>query len=67
MELGFGISIFNRVPNSLSCIPDSKSLDCGVHKQKFPGIRNPLHGGGGGEGWGVEFSLLFLLNKASVT
>ena len=64
---GFQISIFNGVPNSLSGIPDFKSQGSGVHKQKFPVKGEGGEGGGGGGGglWG-EFSLLFLLNEASV-
>ena len=38
---GIGIPYSNRVsgiPNSLSCIPDSKAQDSGFHKQKFSRI-----------------------------
>ena len=51
-------------------IPDDKSQSAGVHKQKFPGIRNldslTWWGGGGKMGGEGEFSLLFLRNEASV-
>ena len=40
VELGFWIPIVNGNPDSLSCIPDSKTQDLGFHKQKFPGFRN---------------------------
>ena len=33
--------MFSRVPDSLSCIPNSKAQDSGFHKKKFPGARNP--------------------------
>ena len=32
------------IPDSLSCIPDSKAQNSCFHKQKFSGFRNPLHG-----------------------
>ena len=35
--------MFSRIPDSLSCIPDSKAQDSGFHKEKFPGFRNPHH------------------------
>ena len=91
MELGFWISIFNGVPKSLSCIPDSKSQDSrflslmgfripgaefqisnprvlestskNFRESGISGIWIPLDGEGGAGG---EFSLLFLLNEASV-
>ena len=50
VELGPCIPIFSGISDSLSCIPDSKAQDSGVHKQKFPRFRNlgpymePLHG-----------------------
>ena len=58
VEPGFWIPILSRIPDSLSCIPDSKARDSGLHKQNFPGfhrqkspgLRNPylaLHGGTG--------------------
>ena len=28
----------SRIPDSLSCFPDSKARDSGFHKQKFPGL-----------------------------
>ena len=66
MKFGFRIPVVSGIPNSLSCLPDSKAHDSGCHKQKFPavsGIRVPLHGtrtsyaswspdGGGGGGVG---------------
>ena len=57
---GFRIPIISEIPDSLSCLPDSKAQDSGCHKQKFPavsGIRIPFMGreqatlvGPGGEG-----------------
>ena len=41
VELGFWIPIVSGIPETLSCIPDSKTQDSGFHKQKFPGFRNP--------------------------
>ena len=35
------IPILSRIPDSLSCIPDSKAQDSGFHKQKFHGFHNP--------------------------
>ena len=34
------IPILSRIPDSLSCIPDSKVQDPGIHTQKFPGFWN---------------------------
>ena len=42
--LGFWIPIVSGIPDSMSCIPDSKTRDCGFHKQNFSGSRVPLHG-----------------------
>ena len=39
--LGFWIPILSRIPDSLSCIPESKVRGSGFHKQNFPGIRIP--------------------------
>ena len=46
VELEFWISIVSGIPDSLSCIPDSKAQDCRFHQQKFPDseILIPLHG-----------------------
>ena len=51
VKLGFWSPIVSRIPDSLSCILDSKVQDFGFHKkifrnsgfhrQKFPGFRNP--------------------------
>ena len=51
VELGFRIRIVSGIPDSYTCIPDSKAQDSGFHKQnfqdsvfhkqKFPGFRNP--------------------------
>ena len=38
--LGFRISIAEGIPDSLSCIPDSKVQDSRFQWQKFPGFRN---------------------------
>ena len=35
VELGFWISIVSKIPDSLSCIPDSR-----IHKPNFPGFWN---------------------------
>ena len=56
VELGFRIPIVSGIPDSLSCIPDSKAQDSGFHskffrdsefhKKKFRGLRGiqiPLH------------------------
>ena len=40
VELGFWIPIAGGIPDSLSCIPDSRAQDFGFHKQKFPRFRN---------------------------
>ena len=37
--LGFWILIVGGIPDSLSCILDSKAQDSGFHKQNFPEIR----------------------------
>ena len=39
--LGFGIVIFNKIPNFLNCIPDSRTKDSGFHKEIFPIFRIP--------------------------
>ena len=39
VELGFQIPIVGGIPDSDSCIPDSKAQDSGFHKQKFPRFR----------------------------
>ena len=47
MKFGFRIPIVRGIPDSLSCLPDSKAQDSGCHKQKFPavsGIRIPFMG-----------------------
>ena len=57
LELGFLIPIVSGIPDSLSCIPDSKAQDSDSTSKKFPaypipqaeslGFRNPdsrLHG-----------------------
>ena len=41
VELRFWIPIVSGIPDSLSCIPDSKAQDSGFHKQKFLEFRNP--------------------------
>ena len=41
VELGFWILIVSRIPDSLSCIPDSKTQGCGFHKQNVSGFRIP--------------------------
>ena len=46
VELEFWIPIVSGIPDSLSCIPDSKAQDSRFHQQKFPDseILIPLHG-----------------------
>ena len=39
--LSVWILIVSRIPDSLSCIPDSKSQDSKFHKQNFPRFRRP--------------------------
>ena len=39
VELGFRIPIVSGIPDSHSCIPDSKAQDSGFYKQKFPRFR----------------------------
>ena len=41
VELGFWIPILSRIPDSLSCIPESKVRGSGIHKHNFPGFRIP--------------------------
>jgi len=52
LKHGFSISIVSGIPDSLSCIPDTKAQDFRYHKHnfsrmpestsnKFPGFRNP--------------------------
>ena len=51
VEIWFRIRIVSGIPDSYTCIPDSKAQDSGFHKQKFPrfwisnakypGFRNP--------------------------
>ena len=41
VELGFRIPIVSSIPDSLSCIPDSKAQDSGFHKHKCQRFRNP--------------------------
>ena len=36
IEIGFRIQKICGIPDSLSCIPDSKTQDSGFHKQIFP-------------------------------
>jgi len=41
VELGFWIPIVSGIPDSFSCILDSKPQDCGFHNQNFPGFQIP--------------------------
>ena len=41
VELGFRIRIVSGIPDSYTCIPDSKAQDSGFHKHKFPRFRIP--------------------------
>ena len=38
VELGFRIPVVRGIPDSLSCNPDCKARDSGLHKQEFPGF-----------------------------
>ena len=38
---GTWIPIFTEIPDSLSCIPDSKTHYSGFYKEIFPGLRIP--------------------------
>ena len=40
MELGFWIPFLSGIPDSLSCILDSKAQDSGFNELKFPRFRN---------------------------
>ena len=40
VELGFWTSILDRIPDSLSCIPDSKAPDFVFHKENFLGFQH---------------------------
>ena len=44
VELGFRIRIVSGIPDSYTCIPDSKAQDSGFHEQKFPRFRIPESG-----------------------
>ena len=41
VEFGFRIQIVSGIPDSLSCIPDSKGQDSWFHELKFLRYRNP--------------------------
>ena len=41
VELGFWIPIVSGIPDSLSCIPDSKTWDSRFHEQNIPGFQIP--------------------------
>ena len=41
VKLEFQFPIVSGIPDSLNCIPDSKALDSGFQKQKYPRFRNP--------------------------
>ena len=40
-SLGFWIPFVSGIPDSLSCIPESKAQDSGFYWQKFPRLWNP--------------------------
>ena len=48
MDSGFQVLDSGSLPveleilDSLNCIPDTKALDSGFHKQKFARFRNPV-------------------------
>ena len=62
VELEFWVPIVSGIPDSLSCIPDSKVQDSRFHQQKLPDseILIPLHGG-----ISIFLSLLLILNNMS--
>ena len=41
VEKGFRILFIIGIPDSLSCIPESKARDSGIHKPKFAPFQNP--------------------------
>ena len=41
LELAFGFPVVSGVPDSLSCIPDSKAQDPSLYKQNFPDSLTP--------------------------
>ena len=41
VELGLCFPIISGIPDSLSCIPDSKPQESGFHKQNFPRLQIP--------------------------
>ena len=41
LELGLWILIISGIPDSLSCVPDSKALDSKFNKKKFPRFQIP--------------------------
>ena len=41
LELGLRILITSGIPNSLSCVSDSKALDSKFNKKKFPRFKIP--------------------------
>ena len=41
LDSGFWTPIVSGIPDTLNCIPDSKTKDSVFQKQKFPGLRNP--------------------------
>ena len=41
VELGFRNPVVRGIPDSLSCNPDCKARDSGLHKQEFPGFWIP--------------------------
>ena len=63
MELRFRIpNIAIEIPDSLSCIPDSKAQDFTFHKQKFIRFRNQDSGT-----WGDTKALFFIQNTRFYT
>ena len=58
MELRFRIpNIAIEIPDSFSCIPDSKAQDSGFHKQKFSRFRDQDSGI-----WGDRKAVFFIQN-----
>ena len=41
LELGYRVPIVSGIPDSVSCISDSKTQDFKFHQQKFPRFQNP--------------------------
>ena len=61
VKLRFHIPVAVQIPDSLSCIPNSKAQDFGFHKQKCPRFLIPLHEATLLLGFDQHFKNIFLL------